>query len=70
MAIREYSEEKTFRVYVSECLRIMTKNMACQGKEYLAVKYPELIEVHKKNKDERTGDQIISDMKAKMAAMK
>lgn len=48
----------------------MTKNTACQEREYLTVKYSDLIEERKKPKDERTGDEIVDDIRAKMAALR
>ena len=53
-----------YRIYVTECLRIMTENTAKQsesGGSYINKPFADLIGSNKP-KDERTADEIIADI--------
>lgn len=50
-----------YRIYVTNCLRIMTENTAKQaGGNYMTAEYTDLI--HPKKKDNRTGNEIAADV--------
>ena len=50
-----------YRIYVTNCLRIMTENTAKQaGGNYMTDEYTDLI--HPKKKDNRTGNEIAADV--------
>ena len=50
-----------YRIYVTNCLRIMTENTAKQfGGNYVTAEYEDLI--NPKKKDNRTGDEIAADV--------
>lgn len=53
-------------MYITECLRLMTKN---SGREYITVKYSDLISKKKKPERERTADEIKMDIKSKLDAL-
>ena len=51
-----------YRIYVTECLRIMTENTAKQsGGSYINKPFADFIG-NNKPKDERTADEIIADI--------
>ena len=53
-----------YRIYVTECLRIMTENTAKQsesGGSYINKPFADLIGSNKPN-DERTAEEIIADI--------
>ena len=50
-----------YRIYVTNCLRIMTENTAKQaGGNYMTAEYEDLIKP--KKKDNRTGNEIATDV--------
>ena len=50
-----------YRIYVTNCLRIMTENTAKQvGGSYMTAEYEDLI--HPKKKDDRSGNEIAADV--------
>lgn len=50
-----------YRIYVADCLRIMTENTAKQvGGNYMTAEYEDLIKP--KKKDNRTGNEIVADV--------
>ena len=50
-----------YRIYVANCLRIMTENTAKQsGGNYMTAEYEDLIKP--KKKDNRTGNEIAADV--------
>lgn len=62
-AVARYNEnqrEMVYRVYVSECLRILTQNTAQNGGQYVSEKVINII--HKKPVDNRTGKEIVADV--------
>ena len=49
-----------YRIYVTNCLRIITENTAKQaGGNYMTAEYMDLI--HPKKKDDKTGNEIVAD---------
>lgn len=60
------TEEKVYRIYVSECLRLLTQTNAGIAKEgpYVTMKYQDLIAP--KPVDNRTGEEIKADMLKKL----
>ena len=59
---KEQQKEMAYRIYVTECLRIMTENTAKQsGGSYINKPFAEVIG-NNKPKDERTADEIIADI--------
>ena len=51
-----------YRIYVAECLRVMTENTAKQsGGSYIDKPFADLIG-NNKPKDERTAEEIIADV--------
>ena len=49
-----------YRIYVTNCLRIITENTAKQdGGNYMTAEYTDLI--HPKKKDDKTGNEIVAD---------
>lgn len=58
-------EEKLFKSYVSECLRIIAENTAkFAGGNYIELKYSDLIEP--KPAERRTAEEIISGIRSKL----
>ena len=57
--------EKAYRVYVTDCLRVLTENTAkyVQG-NYVKMRYIEMIEP--KPEETRTADEIINGIKKKL----
>ena len=50
-----------YRIYVTNCLRIITENTAKHvGGNYISAEYEDLI--NPKKKDNRTGDEIAADV--------
>ena len=61
---KEQQKEMAYRVYVTECLRVMTENTAKQsesGGSYLNKPFADVIG-NNNPKDERTADEIIADI--------
>ena len=49
-----------YRIYVTNCLRIITENTAKQaGGNYMTAEYTDLI--RPKKKDDKTGNEIVAD---------
>lgn len=63
-AITRYQSQKrdlAYRIYVSECLRIISKNTAKMGGgEFVDLKFAEII--NPKPIDERSGEEIVADI--------
>ena len=59
---KEQQKEMAYRIYVTECLRMITENTAKQsGGSYINKPFADLIGSNKPN-DERTADEIIADI--------
>ena len=61
---KEQQKEMAYRIYVTECLRLMTENTAKQsesGGSYINKPFADVIG-NSKPKDERTADEIIADI--------
>ena len=59
---KEQQKEMAYRIYVTECLRIMTENTAKQsGGSYINKPFADVIG-NSKPKDERTAEEIIADI--------
>ena len=61
---KEQQKEMAYRIYVTECLRLMTENTAKQsesGGSYINKPFADVIGSNKP-KDERTADEIIADI--------
>ena len=59
---KEQQKEMAYRIYVTECLRIMTENTAKQsGGSYINKPFADVIG-NNKPKDERTAEEIIADI--------
>ena len=63
-------EDKLYRSYVAECLRIITENtsgLSKQGK-YITIKYMDMIKPQKEEspKDTRSAEEIIASIKSKL----
>ena len=62
-AIARYQSQQRdliYRIYVTNCLRIITENTAKQaGGNYMTAEYTDLI--HPKKKDDKTGNEIVAD---------
>ena len=59
---KEQQKEMAYRIYVTECFRIMTENTAKQsGGSYINKPFADVIG-NSKPKDERTADEIIADI--------
>ena len=57
----QHQRDLVYRIYVTNCLRIMTENTAKQvGGNYMTAEYTDLI--HPKKKDNRTGNEIAADV--------
>ena len=63
-AIARYNQHQrdlAYRIYVTECLRMISENVAsCGGGSYMAVKYDDV--VNQKQVDNRTGEEIAADI--------
>lgn len=73
-AFLDNKKRRLYEEYVTECLRIIAKNTAMAGhqggeREYVTVHYRDMIKTDKPQKDTRTGEEIISDIKAKFAKL-
>ena len=61
---KEQQKEMAYRIYVTECLRLMTENTAKQsesGGSYINKPFADVIGDNKP-KDERTAEEIIADI--------
>ena len=61
---KEQQKEMAYRIYVTECLRLMTENTAKQsesGGSYINKPFADVIGSNKP-KDERTAEEIIADI--------
>ena len=59
---KEQQKEMAYRIYVTECLRMITENTAKQGGgSYINKPFADVIG-NNKPKDERTADEIIADI--------
>lgn len=59
---KEQQKEMAYRIYVTECLRMITENTAKQsGGSYINKPFADVIG-NSKPKDERTADEIIADI--------
>lgn len=66
----ERVKEYTYRLYVSDALKLMGGNLAkAFGGEALGVRLYDLLERNTEPEDNRTGEEIIAEMRAKLAAM-
>lgn len=66
----ERVKEYTYRLYVSDALKLMGENLAkAFGGEALGVRLYDLLERNTEPEDNRTGEEIIAEMRAKLAAM-
>lgn len=64
-ALSQFNKEKSYQLYITECLRMITENTArFGGGSYMQLKYSELIEP--KPQDNRTADEIIQGIKTKV----
>ena len=65
---KEQQKEMAYRIYVTECFRIMTENTAKQsGGSYIDKPFTDFIG-NNKPEDERTAEEIIADV-AKRAGL-
>ena len=59
---KEQQKEMAYRIYVTECLRMITENTAKQsGGSYINKPFADVIGSNKP-KDERTAEEIIADI--------
>ena len=59
---KEQQKEMAYRIYVTECLRMITENTAKQGGgSYIHKPFADVIG-NNKPKDERTAEEIIADI--------
>lgn len=57
------TENLKYKVYVADCLKNINEIMAKRyGGSYVSVRYSELIENNKPDKEEKTGDEIAADI--------
>jgi hypothetical protein len=62
-------EEKVEKYYIAECLRMLTENTAkAFGGGYMEIKMHDIL--NPKPVDERTANDVIGDIKAKLEKMK
>lgn len=62
---KQEQEEKAYRNYIAECLRVITENTAKSGGgSYMQIKYYDII--NPKPVDNRTAEDIISGIKEKI----
>ena len=63
-AIARYQSQQSdlaYRIYVSDCLRMISENASsCGGGPYMAVKFEDII--NQKPADNRTGEEIAADI--------
>lgn len=64
--IKKENELEVYRVYITDCLRLIAKNVApiAHG-EYIGKRYAEII--HPKPEETRTAEEIIDSIKQKLA---
>lgn len=62
--IKEREEEKAFKIYISDTLRLIGKNTASLGGEYYPGRFIDLIEP--KEEKTQTAEEIIDNMKNKL----
>lgn len=66
----ERGKEYTYRVYVSDALKILGENLArAFGGNALNVRLYDLLERNTEPEYNRSAEEIIADMRAKLAAM-
>lgn len=71
-ALLEEQKERNYRVYVTDCLRTISKNTAIMAaswteKEdvsYIDIPYRDLLDYDRKPKGEKTSEEIISEIMA------
>ena len=64
-SFRREQEERTIKIYIGECLRIMTENTAKMGGgSYMTAKLDDIL--NPKPIETRTSEEIIDKMKNKM----
>ena len=57
----QHQRDLAYRIYVSECLRMISENAASGGgSSYMAVKFEDV--VNPKPVDDRTGEEIAADI--------
>ena len=62
---KKEQEEKAYKCYVTDALRLITENTAkASGGSYLRARYAEIIEPQKEEK--RTANEVIIDLKEKL----
>lgn len=71
--LHKEAEQKSYKIYVTDALRVIAKNTASkEGDLIIDTKWSELIKPPKKmsdkeNKEERTEDEVITDIRTKLA---
>ena len=66
--LKKQDQEKAYRVYVTDALKTITENTAkYAGGSYMKARYYDL--ENPKPAETRTGEEIISQMKAKIASI-
>ena len=62
---KKEQQEKAYKVYVTDALRIITENTAkANGGSYLQARYADMIEPRKE--ETRTANEVIIDLKEKL----
>lgn len=61
---RKNAEEKAYRIYVSDTLKMIAENTARAGGRYVTARYVDII--HPKPEETRSADEIISHIKKKL----
>ena len=57
----QHQRDLAYRIYVSECLRMINENAASGGgRSYMAVKFEDVI--NPKHVDNRTGEELAADI--------
>lgn len=69
--LRHREKEETYRVYVTETLRLIAENTARLGSGgYLKARYPELISPEPEEPEEsRGGEEIVARVKARLDSL-
>lgn len=57
----QHRRDLAYRIYVSECLRMISENVASRGgRSYMAVKFEDVL--NPKPVDNRTGEELAADI--------
>lgn len=67
--LNKESEDRAFRIYVTDALKVITKNTACKKDDLIFnMRWLDMVEPQEKTetKEERTADEVIADLQSRL----